>query len=466
MSAAVGVAGRTPVAAPGGLSARRVADAAIAGLVFLGGFVMVEPAPYDLALVAAVGVWAILGLKLSRHFMPLAILLLVYAAGGFLSLTQVDAPLGRPFVYMLTDLFLVVSAVFIAAVIVENPERRLALIARAYLVAAAVVAVIGILAYFDTIPYADAFKLYDRAKGTFKDPNVFGPFLVLPLTILGRDILTRRLRRSVPEIALFFVILFAIFLSFSRAAWGMALVALLLVACLAYITERSPLARFRLTTYLVGGAIAVALMFAAAINVPAVRDLYDQRAFLVQEYDAAPTGRFERQQLGFFLIQEKPLGLGPFEFGTRYGEDEHNTWLKAFTTYGWLGGFSYAILAIWTLVAATPLLFKPRPWQPVIQCTYAVFVGHLLVHSVIDTNHWRHLFLIYGMLWGAIAAEKIRQRRERQLAAAGPAEAKPASGGSGSAAILWAGEVVPRARISPVPRARPKSAAESALQVR
>ena len=465
MTAAVGVDGRTPVAAAGSLSARQIADAAIAVLVFLGGFVMVEPAPYDLALVAAVGVWAILGLKLSRHVMPLALLLLVYAAGGFLSLTQVDAPLGRPFVYMLTDLFLVVSAVFIAAVIVEDPERRLNLIARAYLVSAAVVAAIGILAYFDAIPNADAFKLYDRAKGTFKDPNVFGPFLVLPLVLLGRDILTRRLRRSILEIACFLVILSAIFLSFSRAAWGMALVALLLVAGLAYITDRSPRARFRLAAYLAGGTIAVALMFTAAINVPAVRDLYDQRALLVQEYDAAPTGRFERQQLGFFLVQEKPLGLGPFEFGARYGEDEHNTWLKAFTTYGWLGGFSYAILAIWTLAAATPLLFKSRPWQPVIQCTYAVFVGHLLVHSVIDTNHWRHLFLIYGMLWGTIAAEKIRQRRERQLAAVGPPGQEPANIDSRSAAISWAG-AVPRARISPVPRARPKPAAESALQPR
>ncbi|MEX2318799.1 MAG: O-antigen ligase family protein, partial [Bauldia sp.] len=313
-----GVDGRTPVAAPGAFSARQIADAAIAIVVFLGGFVMMEPAPYDVALVAAVGAWAMLGLKLSRHFMPLALLLLVYAAGGFLSLTQVDAPLGRPFVYMLTDLFLVVSAVFIAAVIVEDPERRLDLIARAYLASAAVVAVIGILAYFDAIPNADAFKLYDRAKGTFKDPNVFGPFLILPLAILGRDILTRPLRRSVWRIFLFFVILFAIFLSFSRAAWGMALVAVLIVACLAYITERSPIARFRLSAYLVGGAIAVALMFTVAINVPAVRDLYDQRALLVQEYDAAPTGRFERQQLGFFLIQEKPLGLGPFEFGPRY----------------------------------------------------------------------------------------------------------------------------------------------------
>ena len=447
--------GNAPPAAFGRLSVRSVADATIAALVFLGGFVMVEPAPYDLVLVAAIGAWAFFGLRLSRHFMPLTLLVLVYAAGGFLSLTQVDAEPGRPLVYMFTSLFLVMSAVFFAAVIVEDPARRLALIRKAYIASAAIVAIIGILAYFDAIPGADAFKLYDRAKGTFKDPNVFGPFLALPLALLGRDILTRRLRNSMWEIVWFLVILFAIFLSFSRAAWGMAFVALLIVACLAYISERSPLGRFRLSAYLVGGAVALTLMLTAAVSVPAIRDLYDQRAFLVQEYDASPTGRFERQQLGFFLIQEKPLGIGPYEFGKLFGEDEHNTWLKGFTVYGWLGGFSYAILAIWTLAAATPLLFKPRPWQPMIQCTYAVFVGHMLIHNVIDANHWRHLFLIYGILWGAIAAEKLRQRAERRRALAGPAE-----GTRASAAL------VPRApvravvvRSGSVPRARTADAA-------
>jgi len=49
-----------------------------------------------------------------------------------------------------------------------------------------------------------------------------------------------------------------------------------------------------------------------------------------------------------------------------------------------------------------------------IDLVYAVFIGHLLIHNVIDNDHWRHLFLIYGMLWGAIAAEKIAARASRR----------------------------------------------------
>lgn len=403
---------------------RLLADATIATLIFLGGFVIVEPAPYDLALVAIIVVWAAFGLKLQRAFLPMTALMLVYVAGGFLSLTQVPAPFGRPLVYVLVTAFLAASSIFIAAIVAERPERRLRLIANAYVAAAVTTSLIGILAYFDAIPGAGMFKLYDRAKSTFQDPNVFGPFLILPLGLLARDILTRPLARSIWPIAFFLVILFAVFLSFSRAAWGMAVGVILIVAFFAYVTERSPKARFRIVAGLGTGGAAVILMLAVAISIPAVRDLYDVRAQVVQDYDDSRTGRFERHIEGFFLVQEKPLGVGPYEFGNSFGEDEHNTWLKGFTVYGWLGGFAYVILAVWTLAAAFPLLFRPRPWQPIVQVTYAVFVGHLLIHNVIDNDHWRHVFLLYGMLWGAIAAERTRTRQ----VAAGPAIAPPTRG--------------------------------------
>ena len=41
---------------------------------------------------------------------------------------------------------------------------------------------------------ADLFTLYGRAKGTFKDPNVYAPFLVLPLLFLIETSLRERIR--------------------------------------------------------------------------------------------------------------------------------------------------------------------------------------------------------------------------------------------------------------------------------
>jgi O-Antigen ligase len=394
----------------------KFADWTITLLVFLGGFVIVEPAPYDLLLVLALVVWAFFGLKFNRCTLPMTVLMLLYLAGGFLSFTQLDS-FTKPTVYLLTTGFLIASSAFFAAVILEDPARRLTLIRNAYLASAVVVSVIAILAYFNAIPHADYFKLYDRAKGTFQDPNVFGPFLALPAVFLVRDILTRRLRESLWEIVFFLIILFAILLSFSRAAWGLVAFAAIAVAFLAFVNEPRQLVRFRLVAYLVAGATAITMLLTVAISIPQIADLYVQRAHVVQEYDESREGRFERQQQGFFLMQEKPLGLGPYEFSKRFGEDEHNMWLKGFTVYGWLGGFAYIILAVWTLAAAAPLLFKPRPWQPIIQGTYAVFLGHIFIHSVIDNDHWRHLFLMYGILWGAIAVEKMTARKRRRSVA-------------------------------------------------
>jgi hypothetical protein len=419
---------------------RRIADWTLGLAVFLGAFVINEPAPYELFLLPAVVVWAAFGLKLNRHILPLIALLALYVAGGCLALTQVSDISGNA-LYVAVTAFLALSSIFFAAVIAEAPERRFALIKRAYIASALVVSLTAILAYFHLIPGSDLFLLYGRAKGAFQDPNVFAPFLVLPIVLLYRDILTSRLRASVWKGAALLILLFAIFLAFSRAAWGMAVLAVLLVTVMSAISEPKGPARLRIAFHFGAGIFLVATMIAIALSLPEVAGLFAERGTtLIESYDAGQFGRFGRHVAGFYLVQEHPLGLGPFVFAKLLGGDEHNMWLKGFTTYGWLGGFAYIALAVWTLVAATPLLFKPRPWQPIVQCLYAVFVGHLLIHNVIDNDHWRHLFLIYGMLWGAIAAEKLTARRRRRAAAGRPAAAR-----------VTDDSIVPIPRWTPVP---------------
>ena len=87
-------------------------------------------------------------------------------------------------------------------------------------------------------------------------------------------------------------------------------------------------------------------------------------------------------------------------------------WLKGFMVYGWLGGFAYIALAIWTAIISVPLMFKKRPWQPIVICAVGTFFGHLIIHNVIDNDHWRHLFLLYGIIWGAYAAERLMKHKE------------------------------------------------------
>ncbi len=393
------------------IAGRRLGDIALGVVVFLGGFVIFEPAPYDLALVIVIAVWAFCGLSISRYILPLVFLLLLYLIGGIMAFGDLRS-LGKPLIYFATTAFLAASAVLFAAVIPAAPERRLGVMMNAYVAGAFLAAMIGILGYFELLPMSELFKLYSRARGPFQDPNVFGPFLVLPLVFLVHQILTRRLRDCFWHAVAVLVLMLAIFLSFSRAAWGMTVLAVFLTTVLTFINQRNPTGRMRLIAYAAIGAVVVVLLLAVALSIPAVSGLFSERAKVVQDYDAGELGRFERQAIGFLLLFDKPFGLGPFEFGKMLGEDEHNMWLKGFMVYGWLGGFAYIALVVWTLIISVPMLFKPRPWQGVVVATFSVYLGHLLIHNVIDNDHWRHLFLLYGVLWGCYAAERLRQRSQ------------------------------------------------------
>jgi hypothetical protein len=35
-----------------------------------------------------------------------------------------------------------------------------------------------------------------------------------------------------------------------------------------------------------------------------------------------------------------------------------------------------------------------------------VLLGHAVVGIVIDTDHWRHFYMLIGLVWGCIALER------------------------------------------------------------
>jgi hypothetical protein len=84
------------------------------------------------------------------------------------------------FLYIRTSGYLSVSLLFFAALVWGSPERVTPAIAKGLVAASVIAASFGILGYFAVIPNAEAYALYGRATGPFKDPNVFGPSLIFP----------------------------------------------------------------------------------------------------------------------------------------------------------------------------------------------------------------------------------------------------------------------------------------------
>ncbi|TIX36908.1 MAG: hypothetical protein E5V36_24705, partial [Mesorhizobium sp.] len=55
------------------------------------------------------------------------------------------------------------------------------------------------------------------------------------------------------------------------------------------------------------------------------------------------------------------------------------------------------------------ILLRDRPWQPYLLCAYVAFIGNIGLGTFIDIDHWRHVYLLLGLIWGAIALEYRHQ---------------------------------------------------------
>lgn len=386
------------------INSRKLARFMMASGGFLGGFVIFEPSPYEGFLIVALVTFLVAGMRLGQHAQALGFLFVLFNLGGLLSAFTVASTELWP-LYIAVSLFLGLTAVFWCAALQADVQRFRSLM-RGYVLGAVVTASLGILGYFKAIPGTEIFTRYDRAMGAFQDPNVFAPFLVLPFLYLLHGIAYRSPRLLIVRAVALFIIAFGIFLAFSRAGWGLTLISATMLYALALATERNPRQRQKL---IVAGMLGVGLGMVAilvALQFEAVSNMVAIRAKVVQDYDGAQVGRFARHAIGFEWALTRPLGMGPLQFGRALGEDPHNIWVKALMAYGWLGFVSFLTIVIITLIGGAKILGRKRPWQPYLQCAYCVFVGHLFVSWVIDVDHWRHVYLIIGMIWACMALEQ------------------------------------------------------------
>lgn len=379
--------------------------------VLAGCFVTFEPSPYEYLFLALV--WAVLvrGLSFPGFLAPLVLFLpVLFTIGGILAVVQIvyDFDAVR---YVAITMYLAVTTVVFAALIAEDPVPRLDVIRSAYILAAVIAALAGIAGYFNLFPGADTFTLYNRARGTFKDPNVYGPFLVFPALLLIQNLLAMHGRKLLLSALPLGIIVVGLLLSFSRAAWANFLLATLLMTALMFIASPSPLFRLRMIVGAAVGTVVCTGLVVALLAVPEVGDVFVQRADLVQDYDAGETGRFGNQRRSIPELLERPFGYGPMQFAKQFGEDPHNVFINSFSAYGWLGGFSYVTFVVLTWIVGLRYALRRVPWQNYHLAALATFMAVSLEGFVVDTDHWRHFYMVAGLLWGMAAASAARERR-------------------------------------------------------
>lgn len=390
------------------------------GLVWLSvassAVVFSEPAPVDLLTMGL-----IVGLPLVGLIAPSPALWLVAAAWGLCAagalIASAFAPdIAKAATHTGISIYLYAAFFVFAAFVAKRPLAHTRMILDAYLWAAFVGAVAGVIGYFGLVPGAfDLFTKFGRAAGTFKDPNVFGPFLVPPILYALHKVLNEPLHRTIVPGVMMLFLSFALLLSFSRGAWFNAAVAVAIYVYFSLVF--APSSRHRLKMLLLAGLALLAAggVLAMASQHESVGDLLSHRASLTHDYDVGPQGRFGGQQKAKALILENPLGIGAHVFAPYYHHEEpHNVYLSVFLTAGWIGGLAFAAIVWLTVVWGLRHALRRTATQPLFVIVYAAVVANALEGFVIDLDHWRHFYLQMAIVWGLMLSDRA-ERPSRDL---------------------------------------------------
>lgn len=371
-------------------------DWLVATAFVLLGVVLVEPAPPDLLLALALGTGLVTGRLLISHVPPLVLILLggFAATNVFAVSAAIDQRLSMHFA--LVTVFLLCVAAFMPMYVTNARVARL--LVRCYLLGAVPAALLAALAMFMTFPFSEWLLGLEgaRAQGLFKDPNVFGPFLVPPAMIVLEELFRPRLLTSsrAVKVAMLIALIAGVLLSYSRAAWINATVAMAVMLVVLFLRGRDGGRRL-----VIGLVTMLALLLAAVaiVVLTSSSDFFAERA-QVQSYDSE---RFSTQARGLQYAAEQPLtGIGPGQFEIISPVSAHSLYVRAAAETGVTGFAMLACVLALTLGMAVHQTLTGRDSQGIGAAPLlASWCGLLVNSAVVDTIHWRHFWVVAGLIY-------------------------------------------------------------------
>jgi hypothetical protein len=373
---------------------------------FGGAIVFIEPSPYEIATLTAMVVFFAAGLRMRLVFIPLLMLLFLVNIGYTICAAYLlDTTMILN--WILTSWYMAVTAIFFALVLSEDTAARLDLLRRGLIAGALVASLAGIAGYLHLIPGGgELFTLYGRASGTFKDPNVLGAFLVLPALFALQSVVSDGFGRSFRSAIALGIMTLAVLLAFSRAAWGLLAIASAFMLFMMVRTSPSIKQRSRIIIMAIAAVVVLVVIIAVLLQFDFIADMFKQRASFDQKYDEGRFGRFGRHVLGAQMALDLPFGIGPLQFTKFFPEDTHNSYLNAFMSGGWISGICYPALIFMTVILGFRHVFVRVPWQRAYLAVFAAFLGTVGEAFIIDTDHWRHFWMMLGAMWGMFVAAR------------------------------------------------------------
>lgn len=368
--------------------------------LLLSGITRLEPAPYDILLLLAwsfgltVGVWRFpFPLKADLPTVIALIsagLLIVFVLVNVINIAIASKSI-HSVIYGGITAYLAFTTIFFWGTLYTYGLRGLGVITRGYLIAAVMSALIGIVGSLGFQPFYELFTTFGgRATALFKDPNVFSPFLVpIALFTFLQAIYNRRTSHKVVWLGAFIVLALGVLLSYSRAGWLNLGLSFTLFVLLSGLVVRRPQ-----IVVLVSG-LFISIVLIVFLN-PYLRSFILSR-FGLATYDI---DRFSNQQLALELALENPIGLGPGQAESVLDFAVHNLYLRVLLENGWVG--LLLLLLIFSLTVSFVIwrsITKTGSARMYYAFVGAALVGQMINSLVIDSLHWRHLFLLLALAW-------------------------------------------------------------------
>ena len=390
---------------PAGINVDAIALTCIWLLMTTSSVVVVEPAPFDYIFVVMCTLAFICGMRVPKNTAPMIILLGLWLLFSLIGTSQ--APTIEHYKDTLRHMaitgLLIAVAVFFACFVYRFQGRALTAIMNGWVIAALIASLAGILGYLDLLgSLSEQFVLHSRARGPFKDPNVLAPFLVPPALYCVYHAASRNALWSLLNLAILLVLVLALFLSFSRGGWANFALSAMTAVVLWFLTTEDNKFKLRLISFMVISAVVLSAALVALLDVEGVGELFTER-FAIQEYDSSAHGRFAGQYLTFMKALDFPFGLGAHGFLPDWYEQPHNVYLFQLIIGGWFGGLAYLAFVVVTLIKSLAFLQRRTPHTALMVVLFASFFGLAVEGLIVDSDHWRHFWVLSGIIWGLMA---------------------------------------------------------------
>ena len=367
--------------------------------------VFIEPAPFDLLVIILFGIVLSMGLRFPREMHLAAFCLIVFVLANLAAAALSKDPV-TTLRFLSVRIYLVLTWYLFTSLLVSSPYRVTAAIWAGYTVAACIALAWGVLEYFGFIR-SELWAGGLRAKGPFKDPNVFAPFLI-PIAMFSlKEFYVRQDGFQKSLFALMFLAMaLGVLIAFSRGGWLAFLCSFGILMLLILAIQTSLQGRIRVILANLLLILVAFSVLSTAIMTTTIADRFFQRAVISQKYDVKEGGRFYTQQKAIETIGETPIGIGPGRSFVELGIQPHNIYLHVFLESGWFGGLSFFVFLFYTLYRSITLIRWRSNLRLDFFVVFASLAGLLFQSLFIDSTHWRHFWLLLAMCWGLIVVHE------------------------------------------------------------